>query len=127
MAAVGVARRVRVVLEEEDLAFDPVLVEACLGALDEAREDPLPRLVLGDEVLELVALRRRVLGVAADVEVEARAVLQEDVGGAAPVHDAPEEVARDLVGAQPALAAVRERDAELALEPEDPVLHGSRP
>ena len=91
--------------------------------LDETLEDPLPRLVVGDEVLDRVALGGRVLGVAADVEVEAGAVLQKDVGGPAPADDAAEQVAGDLVGAEPALPAQRARDAVLVLETEDAPLH----
>jgi hypothetical protein len=41
------------------------------------------------------------------------------------VHDPPEEVPGDLVGAEASLPAIRESDAELALEAEDPVLHDS--
>ena len=91
--------------------------------MDETLEDPLPRLVVHDEVRDRVALRRRVLGVAADVEVEPGAVLEEDVARAAPRDHPPEEVPRDLVGAQPALATQRARDAVLVLEPEDPAFH----
>jgi hypothetical protein len=41
------------------------------------------------------------------------------------VHDAPEQVSGDLVGAESALSAIGEGDAELALETEDAVLHDS--
>ena len=101
----------------------PSSAEALLGAADEALEDALPRLVVDDEVVDRVALGRGVLGVAADVEVEPGAVLEEHVAGAAPRHDPPEQVARDLVGAQPPLAAQRARDPVLVLETEDPALH----
>ena len=50
VAAVGVAGRVGVVLEEVDLAGDALLVEPHLGAAEERFEDPLPRLVVRDEV-----------------------------------------------------------------------------
>ena len=56
----------------------------CSAIDEQALEDPLPRLVVGDEVDERVALGGGVLGVAADVEVEPRAVLQEDVGADGP-------------------------------------------
>src|SRR5262249_18293959 len=83
----------------------------------------LPRLVVDDDVVDGVALRRRVLGVAADVEVEPGAVLEEDVAGAAPRDHAAEQVARDLVRAETALAAQRAGDAVLVLEAEDAALH----
>ena len=123
VAAVGVAGGVGVVLEEEDLAADAFLAQPLLGAVDETFEDPLPRLVVHDEVRDRVALGGRVLGVAADVEVEPRAVLEEDVARPAPRDDPPEQVARDLVRAQPALTAQRARDAVLVLESEDPTFH----
>ena len=123
MAAVGVARAVGVVLEEEHLAADALFTKALLGALHEPFEDALPRLVVDDDVVDRVALGRRVLGVAADVEVEARAVLEEDVAGAAPRHDAPEQVARYFVGAEAALTAQGAGDAVFVLEAEDAALH----
>ena len=92
VAAVGVARGVGVVLEEEHLAADPLLAQPLLGAVDEALEDPLPRLVVHHEVRDRVALRRRVLRVAADVEVQPRPVLEEDVARPAPRDDPAEQV-----------------------------------
>ena len=47
MAAIGVAHRVGVVLEQEDLALDPFFVQAFLRPLDEVSEDPLPCFVVG--------------------------------------------------------------------------------
>ena len=123
VAAVGVADRVGVVLEEVDLAPDALLAQAGLGAADQLGQDPLPRLVVGHDVADLVALGRGVLGVAADIEVEAGPVLQEDVGGAAPADHPAEEVAGHLVGAEPALAAQGEGDAVLVLNAEDALLH----
>ena len=82
-----------------------------------------PGLVVDDEVVDRVALGGGVLGVAADVEVEAGAVLEEDVARPAPRDDPAEEVAGDLVGAQPALAAERAGDAVLVLEAEDAPVH----
>src|SRR5579862_6148240 len=123
VAAVGVARRVRVVLEQVDVSADALLPKAGLRAGDQLGEDPLAGLVVDDEVVDAVALGRRILRVAPDVEVQAGAVLEEDVGGPPPAHDAAEEVAGDLVGAQAALAAKGEGDAVLVLEPEDPALH----
>ena len=126
VAAVGVAGAVGVVLEEEHLAADAFLAQALLGALHEALEDALARLVVDDEIADRVALGRRVLGVAADVEVEAGAVFEEDVARPAPRDDPAEQVAGDLVGAQPALAAQRAGDAVFVLEAEDAPVHCGR-
>ena len=95
----------------------------CSADASELLEDPLARLVVDDEVVERVALRRGVLGVRTDVEVEPGAVLQEHVGAAAPRHDPAEQVAGDLVGAEPALAAQGAGHAVLVLEAEDAPLH----
>ena len=123
MAAVGVAHRVGVVLEEVDLAADPLLAQARLRAGDQLGQDPLPRLVVHDDVTDAVALGRGVLGVAADVEVEAGAVLQEDVRRAPPRDHTPEEVARHFVGTEATLPAQREGHPVLVLDPEDAALH----
>ena len=127
VAAVGVAGGVGVVLEQVDLAGDALVVQPLLGVEQQPLEDPLPRLVVGDQLDDVVALGRGVLGVAADVEVEPGAVAQEDVAAAAPADDLAEQVARHLVGAQPALALERARDAVLVLDPEDPPVHGAQP
>ena len=105
MAAVGVAGGVGVVLEQVDVAGDALVVQPLLGVDQQPLEDPLPRLVVGDQLGDVVALGRGVLGVAADVEVEPGAVAEEDVAAAAPGDDPAEQVAGDLVGTQPALAA----------------------
>ena len=96
MAPVAVAGGVGVVLEEVDGAADRLLGEALLGRLHERLEDPLPRLVVHDEVVERVALGRGVLGVRTDVEVQPGTVLEEHVA-AAPTTTTAEQVAGDLV------------------------------
>ena len=123
VAAVRVARAVGVVLEQEYLAAYAFLAQPLLRALHEALENALSCLVVHDEIVDRVALRRRVFRVAADVEIEAGAVLQEHVARAAPGDDTAEEVASDLVGAQPALAAQGAGDAVLVLEAEDAPFH----
>src|SRR5690606_23654068 len=70
-----------------------------------------------------VALGRGVLGVRADIQVQAGAVGEEHVAAAPPRHDPAEEVARDLVGAQAPLAPQGAGDAVLVLEPEDATIH----
>jgi hypothetical protein len=97
VAAVGVAGRVGVVLEQVDVAGDALVVQPLLGVHDEPFEDALTGLVVRDQALQRVALRGRVLRVAAHVEVEPGAVLQEDVGRAAPRHHPTEQVAGHLV------------------------------
>ena len=123
MAAVGVADRVGVVLEQVDLAADALFAQAGLGPGDELVEDPLPRLVVGHDVGDRVALGGGVLGVAADVEVETGAVLEEDVGRASPADDPAEQVPGHLVGAEAALAAQGAGDPVLVLDAEDALVH----
>src|SRR5690606_33943698 len=123
VAAVGVARRVGVVLEEVDLPSDPLLFQPLLGRVDEAFEDALTGLVVGHDIGQRVTLGSGVLGVAADVEVEPGAVLQEAVGGPPPGHDPAEQVPSHLVGAQAALATESAGDPVLVLQAEDPAFH----
>lgn len=126
VAAVGVARGVGVVLEQEDVAADALVGEPALGVHEEVLEDPLACFVVRDELGQVVALGRRVFRVRAHVEVEPGAVGQEHVGRASPRDDPPEEVARDLVGREPALAVKGARDPELGLDAKDPPLHPTR-
>ena len=123
VAAVGVAGRVGVVLEQVDVAGDALVVQSLLGVLEEPLQDALAGLVVGDELVDVVALGGGVLGMAADVEVEPGSVAQEDVAAAPPADDLAEQVARHLVGAQPALAAERARHAVLVLDAEDAPVH----
>ena len=127
VAAVGVAGRVGVVLEEQDVAGDPVLAQALLGLVQQVLDDPLAGLVVDDQLGDVVALGRGVLRVEAGVEVEPRAVLQEDVGVAGARDDLLEQVARDVVGRQAALAVERAGEPVLVLEAEDPALHEALP
>ena len=74
VAAVGVSRRVGVVLEQVDVAGDAFLSQPPLGVDEQALEDSLPRLVMDNQIDQGVALRGRVLRMTADVEVEPRAI-----------------------------------------------------
>ena len=98
VAAVGVARRVGVVLEQVDVAADALVGEALLGVDQQVLQHALAGAVVGDQLDEAVALGGRVLGVRPHVEVEPRAVAEEDVGAAAPRHHPPEQVAGNFVG-----------------------------
>ena len=79
MATVRITSRIRVVLEKEYLSADAFLFETAFGGLDEPFQDPLAGLVVGHDVVEAVTLRRRVLGMAANVEVEPGPILEENV------------------------------------------------
>ncbi len=123
MAAVGVAGRVGVVLEQVDVPADALLAQPGLGTLHQRREDPLPRLVVGHQLGDVVALGGGVLGVAAHVEVEPGPVLQEHVGRASPADHPAEQVAGHLVGAQPPLPAQRAGHPVLVLQAVDTLVH----
>ena len=110
-------------LNRKTTPADALLSQPGLRRVDQVLEDPLPRLVVHDQVGDGVALGRGVLGVAADVEVEAGAVLEEHVGRPAPAHHPPEQVAGHLVGAQPALTPQRAGHAVLVLQAEDAPVH----
>ena len=55
MAAVGVARRVGVVLEDVDIAGGPLVGQPLLGLLGQPLEDPLARLVVDDDLADRMA------------------------------------------------------------------------
>ena len=126
MAAVGVARGVRVVLEEQDVAGDPVLAQALFRLVEEILDDPLARLVVDDELDHVVALGRRVLGMEPGVEVQPGAVLEEHVRVACARDHFLEEIAGDVVRRESALSVQRAGETVLVLEAEDPALHGPR-
>jgi hypothetical protein len=84
VAAVGVARRVGVVLEQVDVSGDAFLAQPPVSVDQQALQDPLPGLVVGHQVEHVVALGGGVLRVAAHVEVEPRPVPEEDVAATAP-------------------------------------------
>ena len=91
--------------------------------MPEVVDDPLPCLVVDDEFSDVIALGRRVLGVEPGVEVEARAVLEEDVRVVGTRDDFLEEVPRDVVGRHATLAVQGAGETVLVLKAEDPALH----
>ena len=123
VAAVGVACRVGVVLEQVDVPADALVGQPLLGVDQQVFQYPLTRAVVGDELHEAVALGGRILGVAADVEIQPRAVAQEDVRASAPRHHTPKQVTRDLVGTQPAMPMKGAGHTEFRLDAHDPPLH----
>ena len=127
VAAVGVSGRVGVVLEQVDVAADALVGQPLLGVDEQVLEDPLTRAVVGDQLDEVVALGGGVLGVAAHVQVQPRAVAQEYVRAAAPRHHAAEQIPRNLVRAQPAMAVERAGDTEFGFDAHDPSLHTVEP
>ena len=123
MAAVRVTRRVGVVLEEVDVAADALVGQPLLGVDQQVLEHPLACAIVGDQLHEAVAFGGRILRVAADVQVEPRAVAEEHVGAAAPRHHTAEQIARHLVGAQPPMPMKGAGHTEFGLDAHDPPLH----
>jgi hypothetical protein len=126
MTAVRVACGVGVVLEDIDLATNALLFETFLGSRDQTLEDALPRLVVGDYVLEIVAFRGGVLRMGANVEIETCTIFEKDVGRPTPRDDPTKEVASDLIGAETTLPTQRARHAIFVLQPKDPAVHAVR-
>jgi hypothetical protein len=123
VATVGVAGGIGVVLEQVDVAPDPLLPQAGLGSFDQRREDPLPRLVVNHQLGDVVAFGGGVLGMTAHIEVEPGAVLEEYIGRTAPAHHPPEQVTGHLVGTEPPLAAQGTGHPVLVLQAVDPLVH----
>src|SRR5581483_6419386 len=123
VATVGIARRVGVVLEQVDVAAYALVGEALLGVDQQVFQDAFAGTVVGDQLDQAVALGGRVLRVTADIEVTPRAVAKEHVAAAAPRQDPAEQIARNLVGRQSAVAVERAGDTEFGLDAHDPTLH----
>lgn len=84
VAAVGVSRRVGVVLEEIDVARDSLLVQAAFGVDEQAFENAFARFVVRDQLGDVVAFGSCVFRMRTHVEVETGTVAQEDIAAAAP-------------------------------------------
>src|SRR5256885_368810 len=123
VTAVAVARGVGVVLEQQDVARDPVLAQALLGLVQEVLDDALARLVVDDQLRDIVAFGRRVLGVEPGVQIEPGAVLEEHIGIARARDQLLEQIARDVVGREAPLAVQGAGEAVFVLEAEDAALH----
>jgi hypothetical protein len=93
--------------------------------VQEVLDDALARLVVDDQLGDVIALGRRILRVEPGVEIEPRPVFEEDVRVASAGDDLLEEVARNVVGRQAALAVQGAGETVLVLEAEDPALHGA--
>jgi hypothetical protein len=79
VAAVGVAGRVGVVLEQEDVPADALVGQPTLGVDEQVLQNPLAGLVVGHQLGQRVALRGGVFRVRADVQVEPRTVSKKNV------------------------------------------------
>jgi len=126
VASVRVPSGVGVVLEEVDLAPDPFLFQPLLSRAKQALQHTFARFVVGDQVIEVVALWRRVFRMAPHVEVEPGTVFEEHVRRAPPAHNSPEEIPGDLVGTEAPLPAKCARHSVFVLDPEDSPLHRAR-
>src|SRR5699024_10641077 len=123
VAAVGVAGRVEVVLEQVDAPVDAVGGEPFLGVLEQALQDALTCLVLGDQLAQVVAFCGGVLGVGAHVQVQPGAIAEEHVRGTAPGHDFAEQVAGGLLGGDTGSVGCGAGQPELGLQAEDSADH----
>ena len=97
MAAVGIAQRIRIVLENINLSRKPFLTQPLLRRRQAGLQQPLARLVVDHEVRNVVALGRGVFGMAAGVLIEPRAVDEKGVGGPAVGNQAFEDIAQHLL------------------------------
>src|SRR5690606_8074181 len=123
MAPVGVPRRIRVVLEQENVPGDALLTEPPLRIDLETLQNPLTGLVMRHQIDDAVALRRRVLRMTANVQVQPRPIAKEHVAAATPRHHPPEQIPRHLVRRQPPLTPEGAGDAVLVLQPENAPVH----
>jgi len=125
VAAVGVARRVGVVLEQVDIAADTLVGQPLLGIDEQVFEHSLAGAVVGDQLCQAVAFGGGVFGVAAHIEVQPGAVAEENVRAAAPGNHAPEQVAGYFVGRQASVSVEGAGDTEFGFNAHDSTLHNS--
>src|SRR2546425_13345591 len=127
VAAVGVAGRVGVVLEQQDISRNAVFPEALFGLVQEVLHDALAGLVVNDQLGDVVAFRGRVLGVEAGIEIEPGPVFEKDIGIPGTGDHLLEQITRDVIRRQTALAVQGAGEPVLVLEAEDAPFHRCLP
>src|SRR5580693_1400604 len=125
MAAIRVAGRVGVVLEQIDVAADAFVGEPLLGVDEQVFQHPLAGTVVGDQLHQAVAFGGGIFRMAAHVEVQPCAVAQENVGAATPGDHPAEQVAGHLVRRQASMTVECAGDTEFGLDAHNPPLHNS--
>src|SRR5262249_7894362 len=123
VAAVRVAGRVGVVLEQVDVTGDALIVQPLLRLDQQTLEDPLTGAVVNHQIADRVTLGSGVFGMRTHVEIQPGPVAQEDVARPPPRHDPAEKVTGHLVRRQPPLPTGGTRDSVLGLQAEDPPVH----
>jgi hypothetical protein len=76
-----------------------------------------------DQLLDAVALGRRILRVAAHIQVQARTVSEENIAAATPRNYSPEEITSYFIRAKSPLATKRAGDSVLGFDSEDAAVH----
>jgi hypothetical protein len=126
VAAIRVARRIGVVLEQVDVAADALVGQALLCVDEQVFQHPLARTVVRDQLYQAVALGGGVFGMTAHVEVQPCAITQENVGAPPPGDHPAKQVAGHLVRRQAPMTVERAGDTEFGLDAHNPTLHNSR-
>jgi len=91
--------------------------------VEQAFEHSLTGPIVRHEVVEAVALRSRVFGVTAYIQIETGTVLQKDVGASPPRDDPSKEIARHLIGRKTTLAAQSTGHPVFVFHAEDATFH----
>ena len=122
---VGVAQRIGVVCENVDFSRQPLFAQPFFRRRQTGLQQALAGLVMDDEVQNVVALRRRILGMAAGVLIEPRAIDQERIRRPAVGNQSLKDLAKHLFHRQVNPAVRRENETVLILETENTLLHGT--
>jgi hypothetical protein len=123
VAPIAIASRISVIAKQVDISANSLFIETFLSRLHELLKDPLPRLVMGYEVIERVAFACGIFRVRSNVEIQTCAICKEDIGGPSPRNNPAKQVTGNLIWAQPALASQSASDSVLILESVDTPFH----
>ena len=125
MAAVGIAERVRIVLENVDFPGQTFFPQPFFSRRQTGFKKPLTGFIMDDEIKNVVALGGGILRMAAGVLIKPSAVHQKGVGGPAVRNETFKNIPQHLLHRQIYPPVRRKDETVLILQTEDPSSQGT--
>ncbi len=125
MAPVGIAERIRIVLENVDFPGQTFFPQSFFSSRQTGLKQPLTGFIVDDEIENVVALGGGILRMAAGVLVKPSAVYQKGVGGPAVWNETFKNIPQHLLHRQIDSSVRRKNETVLILQTEDPSSQGA--
>ncbi len=125
MAPVGIAERVRIVLENVDFPGQTFFPQPFFSSRQTGFKKPLTGFIVDDEIENVIALGGGILRMAAGVLVKPSAVYQKSVGGPAVRNETFKNIPQHLLHRQIDSSVRRKNETVLILQTEDPSSQGA--